>query len=122
MFTQFLNLAAVKDEPAVCPVLPEVDVQREDALAFQDGPHRARINYQYFHKLFTKSCSPNKNIHINNGRLPVIVRPATVSHHQNHDNKTTFLILGSYLFLSKILSSVRDTVRAIRVLLVSFSV
>ena len=50
MFTKFLDLAAVKDESAVCPVLPEVDVQREDTLAFQHGPHRAKINYQYLHK------------------------------------------------------------------------
>ena len=85
VFTQFLHLAAVKDEPAVCPVLPKVDVQSEDTLALQHGAHR-----------------PNKDVHIHNGWLPVIVRPATVSQHRELDNKTTFLILGSYLLLSKI--------------------
>ena len=58
MFTEFLHLAAVEDQPAVCPVLPEVDVESEDALALQDGTHRA-----------------DENIYINNGRLAVIVRP-----------------------------------------------
>ena len=58
MFTQFLHLAAVEDQPAVCPVLPEVDVQSEDALALQDGTHRA-----------------DENVDINNGGLAVIIRP-----------------------------------------------
>ena len=62
MFTQLLHLAAVKDEPAVCPVLPEVDVEGEDTLALQDGTHGA-----------------DENVHINNGRLAVIVRPAKLS-------------------------------------------
>ena len=107
MFTQLLHLAAVVDQPAVCPVLPEVDVESEDALALQDGAHR-----------------PDEDVHINNGRLAVVVRPVTFSVNTKHFiifTKTTFLILGSYLLLSKIWSSVRDTVRAITVLLVSFS-
>ena len=65
MFTQFLDLAAVKDESAVCPVLPEVDVQGEDTLGLQDGTHRA-----------------DEDVHINNSGPAVIVRPATVSQHQ----------------------------------------